>query len=90
MHCILHKYDDDIIDITESKTDFYIFYFDCDVSDCSLYRISKETFPTLDIDLFRSLYLDKLRTTFGDWRHDSNMSEAIIVPIPAIPGWYSW
>ena len=95
-HIKVGKYDDTIV-IGESDSDFWIFWYDLDVSDCAVWRISKDTAALIvkdpKGDLYRWIveaFTAHLRDTYDNWQHDFAQPEPIIVEIEKPKPSFGW
>jgi hypothetical protein len=79
---------DDAILFGTTEDCYWIFWFDCDCSDCFIWRIYKETAECTYEQLIE-LFLQDLKDRYSDWQHVWTYPEAVIVEIPKVSGWIS-
>lgn len=75
---------DDVFLFGETPSDYWVFYYDCDCSDCDVARLSKESFPDLTYEILVKSRLDR----WIEIRKDEN---PIVVEIaPEKKGNFGW
>lgn len=79
---------DDVLLFGETENSFYYLWYDNDVSDCCIQRVSKETFPTLTLDDYVQLILTQRCETFDCWQHDFTQDEPMFIEFKP-NGWVS-
>ncbi len=71
-HTNLHFIEDNVVLVTERDDSFFVFYFDCDVSDCRVARLSKENFSFDEVKSYASSLANgsetkEVKTSFSGW-----------------------
>lgn len=78
---------DDAVLFGETEFDWWIFYYDCDCSDCSVVRISKgsdwenDLGFKIDYQWIVEQYLADLKARYKGWQHCEDMPKAIFAEI---------
>lgn len=79
---------DDVLLFGKTDNSLYYLWYDRDVSDCCIDRVSKKTFPDLTLDQYIQIILTHLTENFDHWKHDFNQVEPIFVEFKP-RGWVS-
>lgn len=74
------KYDDVIV-FAETEWDFWIFWFDRDVSDCSIARINKGDFQGLTREHLEKIYIENVVGNLGINYHTNNNEDSGDFPV---------